>query len=49
MEWFGPAENGTLVGILLFSKDGMPTELEAYSMNGGDIDTWPPIDAIQPT
>ena len=45
--WSGRAENGTLVGIGMFSKDGMPTELEAWSVDGGDIDNWPPLDAIQ--
>lgn len=47
MDWSGRAENGTLVGIGIFSKDGMPTELEAWSVDGGDVVTWPPIEAIQ--
>jgi hypothetical protein len=49
MDWSGRAENGTLVGIGVFTKDGMPTELEAWSVDGGDVETWPPIDAIRPT
>ena len=47
MDWSGRAENGTLVGIGMFSKGGMPTELEAWSVDGGDIEHWPPLDAIQ--
>ena len=47
MDWSGRAENGTLVGIGIFVKDGMPTELEAWSVDGGDVDAWPPIEAIQ--
>ena len=47
-QWSGRAENGTLIGIGLFAKDGVPTELEAWSVDGGDIEAWPPIDAIRP-
>ncbi|MDJ0758424.1 MAG: hypothetical protein QNJ19_03455 [Woeseiaceae bacterium] len=47
MNCSGRAENGTLVGIGLFMKDGMPTELEAWSVDGGDVETWPPIDEIR--
>lgn len=47
MDWSGRAENGTLVGIGIFTKDGMPTELEAWSADGGDVEAWPPIDAIR--
>ncbi len=47
LEWSGRAENGTLVGIVLFVSNGFPTELEAWSVEGGDIENWPPIDAIQ--
>ena len=47
LNWFGRAANGTLVGIGLSAKDGMPTELEAWSVDGGDIEDWPPLDAIQ--
>lgn len=46
-DWSGKAENGTLVGIGMFAKDGMPTELEAWSVDGGDVENWPPLDAIQ--
>ena len=46
MNWSGRADNGTLVGIGIFMKDGMPTELEAWSVDGGEVETWPPIDAI---
>ena len=49
MEWSGRAENGTLVGIGVFTKDGMPTELEAWSVDGGDVETWPPIGEIRRT
>lgn len=49
VDWAGRAENGTLIGIRLFAKDGMPTELEAWSVDGGDVEGWPPIDAIYPT
>ena len=48
LEWTGRAENGALVGIVLFVRDGLPTELEAWSVEGDDIETWPPNDAIQP-
>ena len=47
LDWSGRAENGTLVGIGLFAKDGMPTELEAWSVDGGDIEDWPTPDTIQ--
>jgi len=48
MDWSGRAENGTLIGIGLFTKDGIPTELDASSMDCGDIESWPPINAIRP-
>ena len=48
MDWSGRAENGTLIGIGLYAKDGIPTELEAASLDGGDVDSWPPINEIQP-
>jgi hypothetical protein len=47
MDWSERAENGTLIGI--FTKDGKPTELEAWSVDGGDVETWPPIESIQRT
>jgi hypothetical protein len=47
MDWSGRAENGTLVGIGIFTKGGVPTELEAWSVDGGIVETWPPIDAIK--
>ena len=46
-DWEGRAENGTLFGIGLFAFNGKPTELEAWSPEGVDIDSWPPISAIQ--
>ena len=49
MDWSGRADNGTLVGIGIFTKDGMPTELEAWSVDGGLVETWPPIEAIERT
>lgn len=48
MDWSGRAANGALVGIGLFARDGMPTELEAWSVDGGEVKSWPPVDAIQP-
>lgn len=48
MDWSGRAENGTLVGIGLLAKNGIPTELDAWSVDGGDVESWPPIDAIRP-
>ena len=48
MDWSGLAENGTLIDIVLFAKDGIPTELEACSMDCGDVESWPPINAIRP-
>ena len=47
LDWSGRAENGTLVGIGMFAKDGMPTELEAWSVDGGHVESWPPLDAIR--
>lgn len=44
--WSGRAQNGTLVGILLSEKDGFPTELEAVSEDGGEIECWPSIVSI---
>jgi len=49
MDWSGRAANGTVIDIVLFAKDGIPTELEACSMDCGDVETWPPIDEIQRT
>lgn len=49
MDWAGRAGNGTLVGIGLFTKDGVPTELEGWSIDGGLVETWPPIEAIERT
>jgi hypothetical protein len=49
MDWSGRAENGTLIGLGLSTSDGMPTELEAWSVDGGDVETWPRIEAIQRT
>jgi hypothetical protein len=47
-EWQGRAADGRLVGILLFAKDGVPTELEACSIEGKDVQSWPPLDGIKP-
>ena len=47
--WSGRASNGTLVGISLWAKDGFPTELEAWSVDGGEVETWPPLDSIEPS
>lgn len=49
MDWAGRAENGTLVGIGIFMKDGIPTELEAWSVDGGHVENWPSIAAIERT
>jgi hypothetical protein len=46
-DWTGRAANGTMVGIGLFVSGGKPTELEAWSLDGGEIDTWPATSAIQ--
>ena len=46
-DWMGRAENGRMVGIGLFAFKGRPTELEAWSPDGVDIDSWPPISAIE--
>lgn len=47
-DWYGRAANGTLVGISLSALNGKPTELEAWSIDGGDVETWPPIDTLEP-
>jgi hypothetical protein len=46
-DWMGRAGNGTSVGIGLFIFNGRPTELEAWSPEGVDIDSWPPTSAIE--
>lgn len=46
-DWIGRANNGTLVGISLSFLNGQPTELEAWSVDGGEIEDWPSLDAIQ--
>jgi hypothetical protein len=48
MEWMGRPEPDKLIGILLFAKDGIPTELAAFSMSANDADAWPPLATIQP-
>lgn len=45
--WSGRADNGTLVGVGLFALNGTPTELEAWSVDGGEVESWPPIDALE--
>lgn len=47
-DWYGRAANGTLVGVTLFALNGKPTELEAWSIDGGEVETSPPIDALEP-
>ena len=47
-EWYGRAANGTLVGVTLSGLNGKPTELEAWSIDGGEVETWPPIDTLEP-
>lgn len=43
----GRAANGTLVGVvLLATKEGKVTELEAWSVDGGEIDEWPATTAL---
>jgi hypothetical protein len=46
MDWSGRAENGTLVGIGIWVKDGMPTELDIWSIDGGDVVDLPPTENI---
>lgn len=46
-EWEGRTTTGILVQIVLYAANGQPTELEACSPEGDDIDCWPPVDAIQ--
>ena len=45
-DWIGRAENGAFVGIGLFTLNGKPTELEAWSPEGIHIVSWPPINTI---
>ena len=47
--WTGRAPNGTLVGIALAAVDGVPVELEAWSVDGGEFDSWPPLSEIRLT
>jgi hypothetical protein len=44
--WQGRTTGGTLAGVFLLAKDGMPTELEWCSLDGGDDQRWPPIENL---
>ena len=47
-DYYGPAENGTTVGVTLHEREGKLAELEASVVHGGDIEGWPPIDSLIP-
>ena len=47
-QWQGWNEGGTLVGVFLLAKDGVPTELDWASLNGGEDQRWPPIEDLIP-
>lgn len=46
-DWVGRTADGKMVGIGLFAVNGKPTELEAWSPEGVDVNNWPPINSIQ--
>jgi len=47
-DYWARATNGTLVGVVLFESGGRIAELEAVGWDG-DVDGWPPVDALVPT
>jgi len=47
-DYYGPARNGTTVGVTVTERDGKLAELEASVVFDGEIEDWPPIDALVP-
>jgi len=47
VDYCGLAENGTTVGVALTERDGKLARLEAWVVDAGDIEGWPPIDAME--
>ena len=45
-DYSGLADNGTLVGIGLYEREGRIAELEAWTVDGGPVSSWPPIDTL---
>jgi hypothetical protein len=45
-EYYGRNSDGALVGVMLIDRDGMLSELEAYSLEGVEIRSWPEIASL---
>ena len=42
----GDSKSG-LVGIILWERDGEISELEAWSIDGKDVESWPPLNTMR--
>ncbi|MDQ8183876.1 hypothetical protein QEH57_24665 [Pelagicoccus sp. SDUM812005] len=47
-DYQGGDEDSGLIGITLWERDGSIIELEAWSIDGTDVTTWPKLDTIRP-
>ena len=45
-DYIGKADDGVLVGVMLFERNGVISELEAWSPAGEDIRKWPAIENL---
>ena len=45
VDYCGLAANGTTVGVTLTEQDGKLARLEAWAVDVGDVEEWPPIEA----
>lgn len=44
----GGDRESNLVGICLWESDGRISELEAWSIDGSDVESWPEFNTIKP-
>ena len=47
VQYQGVSSDGEIVGITVMASGGQLTELEASSLSGGSIKSWPPIQSIE--
>jgi hypothetical protein len=45
--YIGTMSNGTKVGVALMAQDSQLSELEAWSVCGGEFNTWPEIGTLE--
>jgi len=46
IQYVGTSNAGTKVGVALMAKNGQLTELEAWSVCGGEFETWPEVNTL---